>query len=94
MVSVTKLGIYSNDEQLNIQTFPTQSIFMQDHGNKSILIKHSTVNLSELPLYTDFNPMIYLTNQLAKQSIIDLLLQDLEKLFANIFKNDLNDLLN
>ena len=60
VISATKLGLDSSDPQLNMQTFPTHSLFTWNKGGNTKLTKYSSANLPEIPLYaaSDFLPTL------------------------------------
>ena len=78
---------------LNIQTFPTQSIFTWNHNSNSMVIKHSSVNLPELSLHSAYEPIALLTKKPVNDQPLSLSKQEMISLFHNISKGDLDKLL-
>ena len=62
VISITKLGMDASDKRLNIQTFPTHSIFTWNQGSSSILFRHSRGNIPEFSILTNFDPLACLVN--------------------------------
>ena len=92
VISVTKLGQDECDSTLNIKTFPIYSIFTWNHSCNSQFLRHSTVNLSELPIYPTLHYSTFTTHR--KDNQISLSKEDQLALFKNVSSSELHNLIN
>ena len=90
VISVTKLGQDECDSTLNIQAFPTYSIFTWNHGHTSHFLYYSAINLPELHIYPTIHHSEFTTHH--KNNHITLFKEDQLALFKDVSSSDLHDL--